>query len=240
MHGSCCNTTTRRTRKGARRRYYKRSTTTTKRAEILAAIRQRKQQGIQQQHMTTNDNNDNNGKTEDEDYNRRRVETPRRQGEDTTAETRLAIVERQERGRTTATGREKEKTTTCCRHYDYSSSLPLYSDYLPFTFHVYSIAVCCSATTGSFQLREVETGERLQLVYNYSCQAGNYYRSYYRTTLELYNNMTTTPVINVEETTATHPLQPCHHYVHQRLRLYRIEGCESYLVDNLVKANLYN
>ena len=48
--------------------------------------------------------------------------------------------------------------------------------------------------------------ERLQLIYNYSCQAGDYYRSYYRTTLELYHNMTTTPkqrgeVIDVEQTT---------------------------------------
>ena len=48
--------------------------------------------------------------------------------------------------------------------------------------------------------------ERLQLVYNYSCQLGDYYRSYYRTTLELYHNMTTTPkttgeVIDVEQTT---------------------------------------
>ena len=47
--------------------------------------------------------------------------------------------------------------------------------------------------------------ERLQLIYNYSCQAGDYYRSYYRTTLELYHNMTTTPVINIEETTAGTP-----------------------------------
>ena len=42
--------------------------------------------------------------------------------------------------------------------------------------------------------------ERLQLIYNYSCRAGDYYRSYYRTTLEFYNNMTTAPneVVNVE------------------------------------------
>ena len=66
-------------------------------AEILAAIQQRKQQSRQQQQqqqrVTTNDNDDDNGRAEEEDYNRRRVETPRRQGEDTTAETRLAIVE---------------------------------------------------------------------------------------------------------------------------------------------------
>ena len=56
--------------------------------------------------MTTNDDNDNNGRTEGEDYDRRRVETPRRQGEDTTAETRLAIVEQQERGELQLRGEE--------------------------------------------------------------------------------------------------------------------------------------
>ena len=29
--------------------------------------------------------------------------------------------------------------------------------------------------------------ERLQLIYNYSCQVGDYSRSYYRTTLEFYH-----------------------------------------------------
>ena len=85
------------------------------------------------------------------------VETPRRQEEDTAAETRLAVVERHETGELQVS-EKKEKTTTCCRHYDYRPSLPLYSDYLPFTFHVHYIAICCSATTGSFQLRELETG----------------------------------------------------------------------------------
>ena len=52
--------------------------------------------------------------------------------------------------------------------------------------------------------------ERLQLTYNYSCQAGDYYRSYYRTLLELYDNVTTTPVIDLRQ---GHRLPPCHHYM---------------------------
>ena len=45
------------------------------------------------------------------------------------------------------TGETKEKTTTCFRYYDYSPSLPLYSDHLSFSFCVHYIAICCSATT---------------------------------------------------------------------------------------------
>ena len=71
-------------------------------------------------------------------------------------EDRLAIVERPERRELQVN--EKEKTTTCCRYYDHLVSLPLYSDYLPFTVHVHYIAICCSATTGSFQLHQLETG----------------------------------------------------------------------------------
>ena len=55
--------------------------------------------------------------------------------------------------------------------------------------------------------------ERLQLIYNYSCQLGDYSRSYYRTTLELYHNMTTTPktgeVIDVETTDYSTSYQHC-------------------------------
>ena len=52
--------------------------------------------------------------------------------------------------------------------------------------------------------------ERLQFIYNYSCQAGDYHRSYYRTTLEFYNNMTATPkktdeVVDVEQVTTGAP-----------------------------------
>ena len=83
--------------------------------------------------------------------------------------------------------------------------------------------------------------ERLQLIYNYTRQAGDYYRSYYRTALELYDNMTTTPVIDVEQTTAGTPsttLPP--------LRAPKVEAftewreVKGYLVDNLVKSHLYN
>ena len=83
--------------------------------------------------------------------------------------------------------------------------------------------------------------ERLQLIYNYSCQAGDYYRSYYRTTLELYHNMTTTPVINIEETTAGTPsttLPPLRAPKVQALKDWR--DVKHYLVDNLVKSHLYN
>ena len=87
--------------------------------------------------------------------------------------------------------------------------------------------------------------ERLQLIYNYSCQAGDYYRSYYGTTLELYYNMTTTPkpeeLINVEETTAGTPSRSL-----PTLRAPKVQALKDwrdvkdYLVDNLVKSHLYN
>ena len=86
--------------------------------------------------------------------------------------------------------------------------------------------------------------ERLQLIYNYSCQAGDYYWSYYKSTLELYHNMTTTPkkdgVIDVEKedaTTASTSLPP--------LRAPRTEflgdwhDVKDYLIDNLVRAHMH-
>ena len=77
--------------------------------EILAAMQQRKQQDRQQQQRQTttrddtNDNNDDNGREEDSTTRRRvegleELETPRRQGEDTTVAAEMAIAERQERG----------------------------------------------------------------------------------------------------------------------------------------------
>ena len=86
--------------------------------------------------------------------------------------------------------------------------------------------------------------ERLQLIYNYSCQAGDYYRSYYRTTLELYHNMTTTPkkteeVIGVEQTTTpATSLPPLKAPTVAPLADWR--EVKGYLVDNLVKSHLYN
>ena len=213
--------------------------------EILAAIQQRKQQSRrqqqirqQQQHVTTNDNNDDNGRT-GENNDRRRIETPRRQEEDTTAETRLAIVERQERGELQVRRRRRRRlvvattttvlaclstVTTSLSHFVFTT-LPLVAQQL-------------QVASNYVSWRQVE---RLQLIYNYSCQAGDYYRSYYRTTLELYHNMTTTPVINVDETAAGTPsttLPP--------LRAPKVEALtdwtdvKSYLVDNLVKSHLYN
>ena len=86
--------------------------------------------------------------------------------------------------------------------------------------------------------------ERLQLIYNYSCQAGDYYRSYYRTTLELYHNMTTTPkqtgeVIDVEQTTTpATSLPPLKAPTVAPLGDWRM--VKGYLVDNIVKSHLYN
>ena len=177
-----------------------------KAAEILAAIQQRKQQSRQrQQHVTTNDDNDDNGRAEGEDHNRRRVETARRQGEDTTAETRLAIVERHETGELQLQVRRRRRrrlvvttTTTvlaCLSTVTTSLSHFMFTT-LPFVAQQLQVA------SSYVSWRQVE---RLQLIYNYSCQAGDYYRSYYRTALELYDNMTTTPVIDVEQTTAGTP-----------------------------------
>ena len=206
--------------------------------EILAAIQQRKQQGRQQQqHVTTNDSNDDNGR-EEENHNRRRIETPRRQEEVTTSETRLAIVERGELQLQVRRRRRRRlvvaTTTTvlaCLSTVTTSLSHFMFTT-LPFVAQQLQVA------SNYVSWRQVE---RLQLIYNYSCQAGDYYRSYYRTTLELYNNMTTTPVINVEEATTGTPsttLPP--------LRAPKVEALtdwrdvKGYLVDNLVKSHLYN
>ena len=175
--------------------------------EIIAAIHQRKQQSRQQQQLqrvTTNDNNDDNGRREGEDYDRRRIKTSRRQGGDTTAENRLAIIERPERGELQVRRRRRRRlvvaTTTavlaCLSTVTTSLSHFVFTT-LPFVAQQLQVA------SDYVSWRQVE---RLQLIYNYSCQAGDYYRSYYRTTWELYYKMTTTPkkteeVIDVEQTT---------------------------------------
>ena len=173
--------------------------------EILAAIRQRKQQSRQQQQrqVTTNDDNDDNGRAE-VNLSRRRAETPRRQEEDTTAVTEMAITERQERGALQVRKRRRRRfvvatatTVLACLSTVTTSLSHLVFTTLPFVAQQLQVA------SNYVSWRQVE---RLQLIYNYSCQAGDYYRRYYRTTLEFYHNMTTTPkleeVINVEETTA--------------------------------------
>ena len=121
--------------------------------EILTAIRQRKQhwrQQRQQQRTTDDDNQDNS---------RRRTDTPWRQGEDTTggvAEDRLAIVERPERRELQVMRRRRRRlvvattTTVLACLSTVTTSLS--------QFNVHYIAVCCSATTGGFQLRQLETG----------------------------------------------------------------------------------
>ena len=88
--------------------------------------------------------------------------------------------------------------------------------------------------------------ERLQLIYNYSCQLGDYSWSYYRTTLELYHNMTTTPkttgeVIDVETTAATTPassLPPLKAPTVEPLGHWKM--VKGYLVNNLVQSHIYN
>ena len=140
--------------------------------EIVAAIRQRKQQWrqrLQQPRITDDD--------------RRRVETPRRQEErDTTGETRLAIIER---GELQVRRRRRRRLVVATTTTVLACLSTVY--YLPFTVHVHYIAVCCSATTGSFPTTSVGDKSRgLQLIYNYSCQLGDY-------SWELYYNMTTTP-----------------------------------------------
>ena len=105
---------------------------------------------------TNNDNHDDNGRREGEDYDGRRVETPRRQGGDTTGENRLAIVERPERRELQVMRRRRRRlvvatTTTvlaCLSTVTTSLSQFMFTT-LPF------IAL---ATTGSFQLRELEKG----------------------------------------------------------------------------------
>ena len=101
------------------------------------------------------------------------------------------------------------------------------------THCVHYLAICCSATSGSIQLRD------------YSCQAGDYYRSYYRTTLEFYHKTTTTPkktdeVVDVEqETTATAPTRL------PTLRAPKVQilgdwhDVKDYLIDNLVKSHTH-
>ena len=88
--------------------------------------------------------------------------------------------------------------------------------------------------------------ERLQLIYNYSCQASDCYRSYYRTTLEFYNNMTATPqktddVINIEETTTTSAARSLPTLCAPKVQaLDDWMDVKDYLVDNLVKSHFYN
>ena len=162
--------------------------------EIMAAMLQRKQQHRQQQpRLTTtykdnNDNNDDNGKEGEGSTTRRRVETPRRQDEDTTTTTEMAIVEREERGILQVRKRRRRfvvATTTilaCLSTVTTSLSHIVFAT-LPFVAQHLQVAY------NYLDWRQVE---RLQLVYNYGCQAGNYYRSYYRSTLESYYNMTAT------------------------------------------------
>ena len=92
--------------------------------------------------------------------------------------------------------------------------------------------------------------ERLQLIYNYSCHLGDYTRSYYRTTLKLYYNMTTTPkkddnkkaadaVIDVETTDAGPSTRL------PALKAPTIEPLggwkqvKHYLINNLVQSHIY-
>ena len=207
--------------------------------EILAAIEQCRQQ--QRQPTTTSDNNGNDGREED-NTTRRRVETPRRPEEDTTAVTEMAIAERQERGVLQLRRRSRRRfvvaTTTvlaCLLTVTTSLSHIVFTT-LPF------VAQQLQLVSSYTSWRQVE---RLQMIYNYSCQAGDYYQSYYRTTLEFYNNMTATPqaenIINVEETTATTAARTL-----PTLRAPKVQPLDDwrdvkdYLVDNLVKSHLYN
>ena len=81
--------------------------------------------------------------------------------------------------------------------------------------------------------------ERLQLVYNYSCQAGSYYKS----TLESYYNMTTTPkkeeVIDVEKeqtnTSASTSLPPLR--APRPDHLVDWHDVKNYLIDDFIKAH---
>ena len=165
--------------------------------EILAAIRQRKQQSRQQQQRQEQKTTLEEGEL-------------RRQGdqeEDTTAVTEMAIAERQERGVLQLRRRRRRRfvaatTTTilaCLATVTTSLSHIVFTT-LPFVAQQLQLA------SNYVSWRQVES---LQLIYNYSCQAGDYHRSCYRTTLEFYHNMTTTPqtegVINVEETTVNTP-----------------------------------
>ena len=77
--------------------------------------------------------------------------------------------------------------------------------------------------------------ERLQLVYNYSCQAGSYYRS----TLDYYYNMTTKgEVVDVEKETTTGAstsLPPLR--APRADHLVDWHDVKDYLIDNLIKAH---
>ena len=196
--------------------------------EILTSLRQRRQQWRQrQQPRTTNDN----------DNSRRRTETPRRQGEDTTggeAETRLAIVERTERRELQVTRRRRRRlvvatTTTvlaCLSTVTTSLSQFVFTT-LPFVAQQLQVA------SNYISWRQVE---RLQVIYNYSRQLGDYSWSYY-------NNMTTTPkdaaaVIDVETTEVPQTRLP-------PLKSPKIEPLgdwkqvRNYLINNLVHAHVY-
>ena len=211
--------------------------------EILTAISQRKQQWRQQrqqQRTTDDDHHDNN------DSNRRRVETPRRQEErDTTGETRLAIVERGElQLRRRRRRRVVVATTTtvlaCLSTVTTSLSHFMFTT-LPF------VAQQLQVVSDYVSWRQVE---RLQLVYNYSCQLGDYYRSYYRTTLELYHNMTTTPkqadnkkaddnVIDVETTEAEPSTRLPAPKAPTIAPLGGWKEVKHYLINNLVHSHVY-
>ena len=206
--------------------------------EILSSLRQRRQQwGRRQQPRTTNDN----------DNNRRRIETPRRQGEDTTgseAENRLAIIERPERRELQVTRRRRRRlvvatTTTvlACLSTVTTSLTQFMFTTLPFVAQQLQVA------SNYVSWRQVE---RLQVIYNYSCWLSDYSWSYYRTTLELYHNMTTTPktteakadVIDVETTEVPQTRLP-------PLKSPKIEPLgdwkqvRNYLINNLVHAHIY-
>ena len=202
--------------------------------EILTSLRQRRQQWRQrQQPRTTNDN----------DNSRRRTETPRRQGEDTTegvAEDRLATVERPERRELQVMRRRRRRlvvatTTTvlaCLSTVTTSLSQFMFTT-LPFVAQQLQVA------SNYISWGQVE---RLQVIYNYSCQLGNY-------SLELYHNMTTTPkkddtkkaddIIDVETTEAgpANRLPPLKAPTIEPLGGWK--QVRNYLINNLVHAHVY-
>ena len=160
------------------------------------------------------------------------METPRSQEEDITAVSEMAIAERQERGVLQLRRRRRRPfvvatTTTvlACLSTVTTSLSHIVCTTLPFVAQQLQLA------SNYVSWRQVE---RLQLIYKYSCQAGDYYRSYYRTTLELHYNMTTTPkpeeVINVEETTAgTRVEEPTDTTSTRGTSSQGLEGCERLL-----------
>ena len=197
--------------------------------EILTAIRQRKQQWRQQrqQQRTTDDDN--------QDNSRRRTDTPRRQGEDTT----LAVVERPERRELQVRRRRRRlvvaTTTTllaCLSTVTTSLSQFMFTT-LPFVAQQLQVA------SNYISWRQVE---RLQLVYNYSRQLGDYSWSYY-------HNMTTTPkqdntkkaddIIDVETTEAAPPtrLPPLKAPTIEPLGEWK--QVRNYLINNLVHSHVY-